>query len=324
MIHRCAREFAFYAFHLLSPPHPIPVEGLALAEIDTLLNFSSTLTQSVSKEAFRFLDLSHAPSGYSDYLCWKLPSAQGYGLRRTEMSGVVSSGRETNQRVSLLLEQPVNLLLDEDLEQTYKECLSRSQVDLVIGDCSCEPGSLMVYLRGHEEKRARQYFLVQIIIALHCLKKGGVFICRIYEILTRATAGLIYFLHTVFSDICIVKPALSEPLSSERYLFCRGLQEINKCKLFLLQELNKDVNKIKESDPSQDILEIYPVHRLFQKEFFQFITLSNERLSKNRIEAIKQIERLFYSEGGRDPPQTSDLSTVCKTALEKSKIPLIL
>ena len=324
MIHRCAREFAFYAFHLLSPPHPIPVEGLALAEIDTLLNFSSMLTQSVSKEAFRFLDLSHAPSGYSDYLCWKLPSAQGYGLRRTEMSGVVSSGRETNQRVSLLLEQPVNLLLDEDLEQTYKECLSRSQVDLVIGDCSCEPGSLMVYLRGHEEKRARQYFLVQIIIALHCLKKGGVFICRIYEILTRATAGLIYFLHTVFSDICIVKPALSEPLSSERYLFCRGLQEINKCKLFLLQELNKDVNKIKESDPSQDILEIYPVHRLFQKEFFQFITLSNERLSKNRIEAIKQIERLFYSEGGRDPPQTSDLSTVCKTALEKSKIPLIL
>ncbi|KAI6655513.1 Cap-specific mRNA (nucleoside-2'-O-)-methyltransferase 2 [Oopsacas minuta] len=326
MIHRCARDYPFYAFHLLSPPHSIPVEGLALGEIDTLLNFSSKISQSVieSKEVVHFLDLSHDPSGFSDYLCWKLPSAQGYGIRRTEMSGAVSSGRDTTRTVSLLLEQPVDLLLDEDLEQIYKECLSHSQVDLVIGDCACEPGSLMVYLRGHEEKRARQYFLVQIIIALHCLKKGGVFICRIYDIMTRATAGLIYFLHTVFSDICIVKPALSEPLSSERYLFCKGLQDVNRCKLFLLQELNKDINKTKESDPSKDILEIYPVHRLFQKEFFQFITLSNERLSKNRLEAIKQIERLFYLEGGRETFRPSDLTAVCKIALERAQIPLIL
>ena len=323
MIQRAAREFPFYAFHLLSPPHSMPVEGIALAEIDSLMSFSSKVSVSRDK-SIRFLDLSHDPSGFSHYLCWKLPAAQGYGVRRTEMSGAVSSGRDTSPAVSLLLEQPVDLLLDEDLEQTYKECISRSQVELVVGDCACEPGSLMVYLRGYEEKRARQYFLVQIIIALHCLKRGGAFICRIYDVMTRATAGLIYFLHTVFSEICIVKPALSEPLSSERYLVCTGLQEVNKCKLFLLQELNKDINKTKESDPTQDILEIYPVHRLFQKEFFQFITLSNERLSKNRIEAIKQIERLFYSEGGRDVPQPSEVSAVCKAAFEKALVPLIL
>ena len=326
LIQRAAREFPFYAVHLLSPRHTLPVEGLALAGIDAILKFSSKLLQSNEKDKpIRFLDLSHDPSGYSQYLTWRLPSAQGYGIRRTEMSGATtSSGGETSRRVSLLLDQPVDLLLDEDLEQTYKECLSRSQVDLVLGDCACEPGSLMVYLRGQEERRARQYFLVQIIIALHCLKKGGVFICRIYEVMTRATAGFIYFLHTLFSDICVLKPAFSEPASSERYLFCRGLQDVNKCKLFMLQELNKDINKTKETDPSQDVLEIYPVHRLFQKEFFQFITLSNERLTKDRIETIKRLERLFYSEETWEPIPPSELSAGCKAALDKIDVPLLL
>ena len=71
-------------------------------------------------------------------------------------------------------------------------------------------------------------YIVRCFLSTPCaqiLAKGGVFVCRVYELLTRFSAGLLYLLYHLFDEVAIIKPALTSDLSSsERFLVCRGFQ----------------------------------------------------------------------------------------------------
>ena len=35
------------------------------------------------------------------------------------------------------------------------------------------------------------------------LKHGGVFVCRVYELLTRFSTGLVYTMYRLFTEVCV-------------------------------------------------------------------------------------------------------------------------
>lgn len=52
------------------------------------------------------------------------------------------------------------------------------------------------------------------------LVKGGSFIMRISETFTKTTAKLIGFLTSVFKEVHLVKPAISDPSTADKYVVC--------------------------------------------------------------------------------------------------------
>ena len=45
------------------------------------------------------------------------------------------------------------------------------------------------------------YVLLYHIPILQVLKLGGVFVCQVYELLTRFSAGLVYVLYRLFEEV---------------------------------------------------------------------------------------------------------------------------
>jgi cap1 methyltransferase len=58
--------------------------------------------------------------------------------------------------------------------------------------------------------------LLMMIDLTISFRSGGKFVCKIFDVFTPFTAGLIYILYRHFERICIIKPYTSRPANSER------------------------------------------------------------------------------------------------------------
>jgi hypothetical protein len=71
----------------------------------------------------------------------------------------------------------------------------------------------------------RRLALCQATVALHVLRKGGDFFCKIFDTFTPFLHDLLFLLSQAFEKMAIVKPLTSRPANSERYIICMGLRE---------------------------------------------------------------------------------------------------
>lgn len=109
---------------------------------------------------------------------------------------------------------------------------------------------------------------------------GGHFVCKLFDVCTPLTVGLIYLMYLSFDLVSIHKPNTSRPANSERYLICKWKREgtenvqkyINDCHRLLWEFRDKTVNSLPIS-----ILEIVPIALLTQEnpQFFDYIFASN-------------------------------------------------
>jgi len=53
------------------------------------------------------------------------------------------------------------------------------------------------------------------------LREGGHFVCRVYDVYTPFTVGLVYLMYRAFEQIAIFRPESCLPASSEKYLLCK-------------------------------------------------------------------------------------------------------
>ena len=62
----------------------------------------------------------------------------------------------------------------------------------------------------------------EIYLALICLKEGGTYILKIFDIFNLNTIQLIYILSICFEEIFFIKPKTSRPSNSEKYVVCKN------------------------------------------------------------------------------------------------------
>lgn len=62
----------------------------------------------------------------------------------------------------------------------------------------------------------------EVLMGLLLLKEGGIFICKIFDILHLKTTKILYILRKSFTKMYIVKPSMSRTTNSEKYLVCIG------------------------------------------------------------------------------------------------------
>jgi 23S rRNA U2552 (ribose-2'-O)-methylase RlmE/FtsJ len=75
---------------------------------------------------------------------------------------------------------------------------------------------------ARQEKMIFPLLLASTKIGLEVLKKGGVFILKIFDFYEKSTVDLLYFLSCHFQEWTLYKPAMSRPCNPEQYFIGKG------------------------------------------------------------------------------------------------------
>ena len=79
-----------------------------------------------------------------------------------------------------------------------------------------------------QELSSYKLFYSEIMIALNIQKKGGIFICKLFDLFYRSTLQLVFLLYLSYETITFTKPLTSRQSNSEKYIVCRGFKGFNK------------------------------------------------------------------------------------------------
>lgn len=82
-----------------------------------------------------------------------------------------------------------------------------------------------------QEYNAALLIYSELLCALGCLSKGGIYIYKIYDMNYKITADILYITKCFFEEVEFYKPLTSRSGNSEKYIICKDFKGISKDKL---------------------------------------------------------------------------------------------
>ncbi|XP_074640055.1 cap-specific mRNA (nucleoside-2'-O-)-methyltransferase 1-like [Tubulanus polymorphus] len=286
--------------------------AMKMANMDAISDFMFTDPKdkdgmsSVEKgELLYFADICAGPGGFSEYVLWRRQcTAKGFGM--TLRGPCDFKLEEFHAAPSELFEpfygakgvegdgdiyNPANLIA---FRKFVMENTDDKGVHFVMAD-----GGFSV--EGHEniqEILSKRLYLCQFLCALSILREGGHFVCKLFDIFTSFSVGLIYLMYLIFEHVAIFKPVTSRPANSERYIVCKWLKPDADGVHDYLFEANISMDSLKHSE--NDVEELVPLHILqMDHPFIEYINNSNEELgiiqatNLQKIQAFAQNPNLY-------------------------------
>jgi len=167
--------------------------------------------------------------------------------------------------------------------------IGSNSIDILTGDGGFD------YSKDYNKQEYNSLSLIysEIFMALNLQKKGGSFVCKIFDIFLKETIKLIYLLYLSYDEIYIYKPCLSRLSNSEKYLICKGFKGYN-------QEL---VNKLCRSFHNKD-LDIF-----INIDFYDKITEFNLTYTTNQIKQIKRGMNMIHQKIICKRPDENQINT---------------
>ncbi|PVD25771.1 hypothetical protein C0Q70_13431 [Pomacea canaliculata] len=142
--------------------------------------------------------------------------------------------------------------------------------------CMADGGFSVEGQENIQEILSKQLYLCQFLVALGITREGGHFVCKLFDLFTPFSVGLVYLMRLVFNQVCICKPVTSRPANSERYIVCKGLRPNKAPVLKYMDAINQDLCKLLTSVSTTDVNHIVPLQTLLDDEdFFTYIYNSN-------------------------------------------------
>ena len=107
---------------------------------------------------------------------------------------------------------------------SYIKYIGNNSVDFITGDGGFD------YSEDYNKQEFNSLPLIysEIFLALNLLKKGGCFICKLFDIFLKSTIQLLYILMLSFDKVSIQKPRFSRLSNSEKYIVCENYKGYNK------------------------------------------------------------------------------------------------
>jgi cap1 methyltransferase len=165
----------------------------------------------------------------------------------------------------------------------------QSRIQLIIGDLGVQYDDSM---RTTLSEQIYKYELTQTCRdALKFLSRHGHFICKISEMFTRFTIGLIYILYMSFEKITILKPFTLNPALPNRFIVC---QNYLGCNNLYIEHLNCCLDRMKKlQNTENEIVQIVPMTCFKNSAFINYIREQTQSLTKRECEALKKL--LWFS-----------------------------
>jgi 23S rRNA U2552 (ribose-2'-O)-methylase RlmE/FtsJ len=73
---------------------------------------------------------------------------------------------------------------------------------------------------NRQEVNSCKIIYSETVIALNVLRKGGSFVCKVFDLFSYSMVQIMYLLYSVFEKVIIYKPETSRPANSEKYIVC--------------------------------------------------------------------------------------------------------
>lgn len=178
------------------------------------------------QKPMNFLSLAEAPGGFMQSLMHLRDKDENGKMWSVfdEFIGISmkpDAGTDSYPKWSQIVEKNCRTKLffgDISNENECKEIIPNRSYDMVTADCGIDISNNF----HQQESTIYPFLLRQCALMLQFIRRGGVFVLKIFETDLYHTKELLFLLGCIFKQVLIVKPRTSRPLNSERYLICRN------------------------------------------------------------------------------------------------------
>jgi len=116
---------------------------------------------------------------------------------------------------------------------------------------------------NEQENNCVKLLFCEIYIALNVQDVNGNFVIKVFDLLNIKTIQLLYILYLHYDEIYFYKPVTSRLSNSEKYIVCKGFNNLNKDILDLMNNSYNDLNKFNLFVPDTFLNEINSFNKLF-------------------------------------------------------------
>ncbi|KAJ8309113.1 hypothetical protein KUTeg_013987 [Tegillarca granosa] len=304
--------------------------AMKMANMDAVLDFMFTSPKHVDgtsmvgpNDLLYFADICAGPGGFSEYVLWRSKAeAKGFGMtlkgqndfKLEEFLAGPAEMFETHYGVGGIHGDGDIFNSDNQAEFTnfVKQNTESHGVHFVMAD----GGFSVEGQENIQEILSKQLYLCQFLVALSVLRKGGHFVCKLFDLFTRFSMGLVYLMYMSFDRVSIYKPVTSRPANSERYIVCRNMKSDIESVRQYMHEINVDLNKYMSSTSLEDVTDVVPLDVIQNdKDFFTYMYDSNNSLGKLQIMNLHKIKIFTQNNTGYlnivpDEFTTTELSAI--------------
>ncbi|XP_050548974.1 cap-specific mRNA (nucleoside-2'-O-)-methyltransferase 1 isoform X2 [Daktulosphaira vitifoliae] len=238
-----------------------------------------------------FADICAGPGGFSEYVLWRKgwrAKGIGFTLRNEndfKLNDFYAGSPESFQTYYGSagdgdIYKPKNI---SSLKDFVMNVTQGKGVHFVMAD----GGFSVEGQETFQEILSKRLYLCQTLAALNILQVNGHFMCKLFDIFTEFSAGLLYLLYHCFKKISIYKPVTSRPANSERYVICKSMKNnIEDIQKYLFH-VNITWNEL---GSNEDILSIVPFEEITKDSiFFNYLWKSNNKLGQIQALSLSKI-----------------------------------
>lgn len=306
--------------------------AMKMANMDAILDFMFTKPLDVDgrplvqhSELLYFADVCAGPGGFSEYVLWRTKAdAKGFGMTLRgpcdfKLEDFFAGPAEMFEpHYGVGGEEGNGDIFNPDNQAAFIQFVKDNTDGKGLHFVMADGGFSVEGQENIQEILSKQLYLCQFLVAISTLRTGGHFVCKLFDLFTPFSIGLVYLMYRIFNQVSIIKPVTSRPANSERYIVCKNMMsEMDSVRQYF-HEINLDLNKLLVSTSKEDINEIVPYEILEEDEkFFTYMFNSNNSLGKMQIAGLKKIQAFTQNTELYEARQ-SEVRTAC---LEKWQVP---
>ena len=308
--------------------------AVKMANLDFLFNLTNTSEfgkKSYSDvepgHLFYFADICAGPGGFTDYLFWRLDEcARGFGMTLSGDHDWASSYRFIKSAdidrhfIRWYGEDKTGNIFNPNNIASFRSLIEDVSQGEMVSLVTADGGVAVDGQENDQEKITKRLVLCQFLCALAILRKGGNFVCKVFDVLTDFNSSLLYIVGQCFEEFCIVKPYTSRPANSERYIVFLNYKDDAASVIDVLSKANDIFQEIdnKKAGDETDIMTLFPIDQI-PDYFAEYLRKSNEDLIKKQIIGVDEI--LIYASDSRFKPYEQNY--IANRCLEEWHVPRI-
>ncbi|KAK9507779.1 hypothetical protein O3M35_007558 [Rhynocoris fuscipes] len=302
--------------------------ALKMANMDAAFDFMFTNPKSENGEPMvrqnqllYFADVCAGPGGFSEYVLWRKKwYAKGFGFTLKgdcdfRLCDFFAGSPETFEAFYGVKDD--GNVFDPDNIRSFTDDVLKGTEGKGVHFMMADGGFSVEGQENYQEILSKQLYLCQFLVAMCIVRNEGHFVCKLFDIFTPFSAGLVYLMYRAFKEICIFKPNTSRPANSERYIICKHKRPDSspiRDYMFQMCERLWELGSMSK----KDITHCVPLSVLTEDDdFFNYLVDSNNRLGERQVVNLMKIAAFC-----RDPNLVEDRqATMRKECLALWNIP---
>ncbi|XP_046632106.1 cap-specific mRNA (nucleoside-2'-O-)-methyltransferase 1-like isoform X1 [Daphnia pulicaria] len=305
--------------------------AMKMANMDAVFDFMFTDPRNEDgtpvlgpNELLYFADVCAGPGGFSEYILWRKKwEAKGFGFtlkssndfKLEDFHAAPCECFEPHYGVGGV-EGNGDVYNPENIREFQRFVMAQTGegVHFMMAD----GGFSVEGQENLQEILSKRLYLCQFLVALSIVRTGGHFVCKLFDLFTPFSAGLVYLMYRSFKQISIHKPNTSRPANSERYIICKWKRSDTQDVETYLFEINRRLDKLSNSKTETDVMHIVPLDLMTNHhDFYNYLFESNNDLGERQVVNLAKIAAFCKDVTLREDRQ----SELKKQSLEFWKIP---